>query len=85
MQQIYVIMSNGKFIILQCLLFESQLADIITIHVDLLGNIYGVSVATPHNQQCAGSVPEFDPAFNTTVLISYMEHGPMYTQFIHAI
>ncbi|XP_046639262.1 ER membrane protein complex subunit 10-like [Daphnia pulicaria] len=60
-----------------CLLFESQLADIITIHVDLLGNIYGVSVATPHNQKCAGDAPEFDPTFNTTVLISYMEHGPI--------
>jgi hypothetical protein len=53
--------------------------------VDLLGNIYGVSVATPHNQQCAGDAPEFDPTFNTTVLISYMEHGPMYTQCIHNI
>nr|SVE80522.1 EOG090X0JXR [Daphnia magna]SVE83447.1 EOG090X0JXR [Daphnia magna] len=60
-----------------CLLYESQLADIITIHVDLLGNIYGVSVATPHSQQCTGTVPEFEPNFNTTVLISYMEHGPV--------
>nr|CAG4637522.1 EOG090X0JXR [Ceriodaphnia reticulata]SVE73328.1 EOG090X0JXR [Ceriodaphnia reticulata] len=60
-----------------CLLFESQLSDIITIHVDLLGHIYGVSVATPHNQQCTGNVPEFEPVFNTTVLISYMEHGPI--------
>nr|SVE89035.1 EOG090X0JXR [Daphnia sinensis] len=60
-----------------CLLYESQLADIITIHVDLLGNIYGVSVATPHSQQCTGTVLEFEPNFNTTVLISYMEHGPV--------
>ena len=59
------------------MLFQSQLSDIITIHVDLLGNIYGVSIATPHNQQCTGDVPEFEPVFNTTVLISYMEHGPM--------
>nr|CAG4651503.1 EOG090X0JXR [Simocephalus serrulatus]SVE94639.1 EOG090X0JXR [Simocephalus serrulatus] len=60
-----------------CLIYESQLTDIITIHVDLLGNIYGVSLATPHNLQCTGNVPEFEPEFNTTVLISYMEHGPI--------
>nr|SVE75529.1 EOG090X0JXR [Daphnia dolichocephala] len=60
-----------------CLLFESRLADIITIYVDLLGNIFGVSVGIPHNQHCVGTVPEFEPNFNTTVLISYMEHGPV--------
>nr|CAG4649856.1 EOG090X0JXR [Scapholeberis mucronata]SVE94016.1 EOG090X0JXR [Scapholeberis mucronata] len=60
-----------------CLLYESQLSDIITIHVDLMGNIYGVSLASPHNQQCTGSVVDFEPEFNTTVLISYMEHGPV--------
>ena len=63
--------------LLQCLLYESHLSDVITIHVDLLGNIYGLSLASPHNQQCAGNVAEFDPEFNTTVLISYMEHGPV--------
>nr|CAG4642217.1 EOG090X0JXR [Eurycercus lamellatus] len=59
-----------------CLLLESQLSDIITIHVDLMGNIYGVSIAASTNQ-CGGEVLEFEPSFNTTVLISYMEHGPI--------
>lgn len=61
----------------QCLLFESKLSDIITIHVDLFGNIYGLSVAVPPNQQCVGDLPVFDASFNTTVLISYMENGPV--------
>nr|CAG4648412.1 EOG090X0JXR [Moina brachiata]SVE93394.1 EOG090X0JXR [Moina brachiata] len=60
-----------------CLLFESKLSDIITIHVDLFGNIYGLSVAVPPNQQCVGDLTEFDASFNTTVLISYMENGPV--------
>nr|CAG4636687.1 EOG090X0JXR [Eubosmina coregoni]SVE70196.1 EOG090X0JXR [Eubosmina coregoni] len=59
-----------------CLIYESQLSDIITISVDLLGNIYGVSIATSHNR-CAGLELDFEPNFNTTVLISYMEHGPV--------
>lgn len=62
---------------LQCLLFESKLSDIITIHVDLFGNIYGLSLAVPPNQQCTGEAPMFDPSFNSTVLMSYMENGPM--------
>nr|CAG4643644.1 EOG090X0JXR [Ilyocryptus agilis] len=59
-----------------CLLFESRLSDIITVHVDLLGNIYGISLATSQSQ-CGQEIPEFEPNFNTTVLISYMEHGPI--------
>jgi len=59
-----------------CLLYESGLSDIITIHVDLLGNIYGISLSTSLNQ-CTGEVQENVPSLNTTVLISYMEHGPI--------
>nr|CAG4649021.1 EOG090X0JXR [Polyphemus pediculus] len=59
-----------------CLLYESQLSDIITIHVDLLGNIYGVSISTSRSQ-CNGEIIENQPNLNTTVLISYMEHGPV--------
>merc|ERR1712071_639247 len=59
-----------------CLLYESALSDIITINVDLLGNIYGVSLSTSLSQ-CSGIVLESVPSHNTTVLISYMEHGPI--------
>jgi len=58
------------------LLYESGLSDIITIHVDLLGNIYGISLSTLHNE-CTGEILETVPSHNTTVLISYMEHGPV--------
>jgi hypothetical protein len=58
------------------LIYESQLSDIITISVDLLGNIYGVSIATSISK-CSGLETKFEPSFNTTVLISYMEHGPV--------
>nr|CAG4635209.1 EOG090X0JXR [Alona affinis] len=60
-----------------CLLYESQLSDIITIYVDLMGQIYGVSLSTSQHQCGAWEVPRFEPVFNTTVLISYMEHGPV--------
>nr|CAG4638870.1 EOG090X0JXR [Cyclestheria hislopi] len=59
-----------------CLLYESQLSDIITIHVDLMGNIYGVSLVTAKNR-CDGSVPTMSGNFNTSVLVNYMEHGPI--------
>nr|CAG4646729.1 EOG090X0JXR [Macrothrix elegans] len=60
-----------------CLLLESQLSDILTIHVDLQGNIYGISIAASNIQKCSGEVTPFEPIFNSSVLLSYMEVGPI--------
>ena len=59
-------------------MYESQLSDIITVHVDTLGNIYGISLSTANSQCGSETVANIDPNFNTTVLISHMELGPMY-------
>ena len=54
----------------QCLLYESELSDVITVHVDLLGAVYGVSVAAARHR-CDGAASAQPPAaFNTTVMVS---------------
>ena len=53
------------------------MSDIITIHVDLFGNIYAISLSAARNL-CDGSLTSVSTdKFNSTVMISYMEQGPI--------
>nr|CAG4641374.1 EOG090X0JXR [Eulimnadia texana] len=59
-----------------CLVYGSSLSDIITVSLDISGNIVGVSIAA-RDTHCIIQDVEVPKTFNTTVLISHTEPGPV--------
>ena len=66
------------FVIFQCLLYESELSDIITLNVDQTGVVMGISLTTyvPYREGLATAEGDLE-MFNTTVDVIQTATGPV--------